>query len=216
MAEKSQTKSEVQSDQEDVETPEFNEKQLKLINSIFTSRGKTLEEKLDKRHAEMMEALKGLSVKAPEKEGKSKKDSDEMDPEVLKRIEKSEKQNAELMKKLADKEAKEKALTRKQAIHDVLTANGVPANKVKFAQVYLENSGLIDHESDEVQFVDENTNIDLKSGLKKWLKTDDGREFLPPKGIQGSGDQTRKVNGSLSKSESSFEDKLAEAVGFSS
>lgn len=114
-----------------------------------------------------------------------------------------------LQKQIADLQAKQKAADeavqaarmaqRDQALRTKLAEElgryGVDSGRVKHAVGYLVDAAKAvsyDEGSDEIVFKDKNDVVDLSTGLKSWLSTDDGKIYVPPRGAQGSGD--RKVS----------------------
>ena len=120
-----------------------------------------------------------------------------------------------LQKQLADTKAlaeatkaerdAEKQKTREQMlrtkVQDALTTGGLDPKFVRQAVGYLvdaEKRVRFEEESDELVFRDGTTDVDFGTGLKTWLKSDEAKIYMPPRGTKGSGDQrdgTRSSNG---------------------
>jgi hypothetical protein len=76
----------------------------------------------------------------------------------------------------------EKQKTRDQSlrtkVQDALTTGGLDPKCVRFEE-----------EGDELVFRDGATDVDFGTGLKTWLKSDEAKIYMPPRGTKGSGDQ---------------------------
>lgn len=111
-----------------------------------------------------------------------------------------QKQLGEMQKNLdtakADRDA-EKQKTRdqslRQRLQDTLTKGGLDPKFVRHAVGNLVDTEKLvrfaDDESDDLVFRDGTTDVDLGTGIKTWLKSDDAKIYLPPRGTKGSGDQ---------------------------
>ena len=86
------------------------------------------------------------------------------------------------------------------ALSQALSEAGIEGVRVKHALSYLKDEKKIGrNEKGEVcykmvrAYGDEL--VTLKDGLAEWLKTEDGKSFLPPRGVGGSGAQAGKAAG---------------------
>jgi hypothetical protein len=110
-----------------------------------------------------------------------------------------------LQKQLADTKAlaeatkaerdAEKQKTREQSlrtkVQDALTTGGIDPKFVRHAVGYLvdaEKRVRFEEESDELVFRDGTTDVDFGTGLKTWLKSDEAKIYMTPRGTKGSGD----------------------------
>ena len=100
-------------------------------------------------------------------------------------------------KKAADERDAERAKAKdgllRQKLTDALVSGGVEAPRARHAVGLLvdaEKRVRWSEEDDKLVFQrGEHDEVDLAVGIKDWLKTDDGKFYLPPKGAQGSGDR---------------------------
>lgn len=91
----------------------------------------------------------------------------------------------------------EKAKARDQLLRtklaDDLTKGGVDPRYVKNAVGHLvdveKRVRFADDEGDDIVFKDATGDVDLATGLKGWIKGDDAKIYLPPRGTQGAGDR---------------------------
>lgn len=93
----------------------------------------------------------------------------------------------------------EKARARDQVLRtklaDDLTKGGIDPTRVRHAVGILvdveKRVRFADDEGDELVFKDTTGDVDLATGLKGWLKGEDAKIFLPPRGTQGAGDRSQ-------------------------
>lgn len=124
--------------------------------------------------------------------------SPQKDPEVtaLKR------QLTELKNKLTaqdnEREAERAALRdsrMRAALSDKLVAHGIDAKRVKHAVGFLvdaEKIVSVDASGGLVFKASDGDVIDIESGLREWIGSDDGKLYLPPRGIAGSGSEAKQ------------------------
>jgi hypothetical protein len=164
--------------------------------------GKTVEEKI----AAALEAVK----KATPAQGAGAGQAKQIDEETAKAVKELRDANEALQKRLKDRDAADQAekarravAEEKQAMTTALTKLGVKPALIEPAVEYLRSRGLVARDSEQniiVKGKDDTTGLDithsLDDGLGGWLKTDVGKEFLPPKPVSGSGQgQERGANG---------------------
>lgn len=99
-----------------------------------------------------------------------------------------EKRDAEL----ADERAQARASKLRQRVSDALVEGGVEAARVKHALHYLVDGekrvAWDEHDTESLLFKDEKGELlPLSDGLKGWLKSDEAKIYLPPRGAGGSG-----------------------------
>lgn len=107
--------------------------------------------------------------------------------------------------KSKNKEEREERLaleaTRRQerlesAARDALLAAGVPADRIRHAMAFVKSEGLLaytgENESAQPGFkgkdkYKQDAVLSMADGVAGWLRTDDGKTYLPPKGARGDG-----------------------------
>lgn len=106
----------------------------------------------------------------------------------------------------AETKAREDAETarRADALHSAARAAlvdaEVPGDRVKHAMAFLRQEGLLETDDDgkpAMKAPDQWGNDamqPLKEAIPAWLKTDDGKAYLPPRNVQGTGDGAGKVS----------------------
>lgn len=113
----------------------------------------------------------------------------------------------------------------KHALRAALSNAGItgPHQRAAVSLLYNEDSRVIRNEDGEIRFSVQKAGytdeVSLDEGITDWLKTDEGKAFLPPKGAGGSGangsQAGRPTRGPRNKNEAKAiaRLKLAEAMG---
>ena len=90
----------------------------------------------------------------------------------------------------------------RRTLAEELQTNGADPVRVPIAVGHLiDSSRRVKFETDDeddappIFRLDEQQSVDLKTGIKTWIKTDEGKFFLPPSGANGSGSRPSKANG---------------------
>jgi hypothetical protein len=185
-------------------TSQLTEEQVvKLINSAFTARGKDLEKKLT---TTMQDALGTLTTKLEELAQRAptppdpKAGAQPVDVENHPAFKGLQRQLAETVAKQRAAEESAKAARSKERDSALRTTAatkladaGIDGTRARAALAMLIDAGhairYADDDGDEIVFADKEGPVDLETGLKSWLKSDDAKLFLPPRGAVGSGDR---------------------------
>lgn len=131
------------------------------------------------------------------------------DPETAKVLQELKAANEQLQTKLKARDEADKAeklrvaaIEEKQAVTTMLGKLGVKPVMVESAFNDLRARGVVTRDADGTIVLkgkDETTGLDanyaLEEGLKGWLKTDLGKEFLPPKQAGGTGERGQRGTG---------------------
>ncbi len=180
----------------------------KTVNSALTSHLKRIKagitaEDLEKHLEEREKALAERREKEEEERRKKEGGGDKHAPELVS----LKKQNEELRKRLdsLDKEAaqakeEKKAAEERSLLAEMLAEGGVKDARVRHAVNYLRGEGLVRRtDKGELVFVKRarggDEELDLGEGIAEWLKTEDGKHFLPPTNAGGAGTETRRKAG---------------------
>jgi hypothetical protein len=178
------------------------------LNKAITARFKGFEQKIEKTFGESLTAFGGkmkeelaalLPPKPEPKEPEKKKDAQAPSaphPD-LKRF---EDQIAALTKQADDarterdaERAKMRDATLRQRLTDALATAGIDGVRARHAVGLLVDAEKRVRWSDDGDAVlfrrAEDDDVELGEGLKHWLKTDDAKLYLPPRGATGSGDR---------------------------
>ena len=124
--------------------------------------------------------------------------SQSADDARVKAMEKELKKLREQSDALAKERDSERQRARDGALHnsvlEALQAKGVSGHQAKLALGHLTKvAGSTRYSTDspnEVVFVNaDGEEMPLKDGVSSWLSTDEGKFFLPPRGVNGSGDR---------------------------
>jgi len=172
----------------------------KAITARFTDHQKKLEKHLESFSGTLtgkLEELLKAAVPAP-------KSTDAADPPkadtdspalrgMMKQLEELKRDNAKIQQERDAERTRAKDATLRQQLSDALIKNGVDASRVKHAVGILidsEKRVRFEEDGDSIVFKDnDNTDVDLLTGIKSWVKSDDGKFYLPPRGVNGSGDR---------------------------
>lgn len=185
------------------------EKVMELVNRAISGRLKDESKKQAKMFEEfgasfsskfeqtLAEKLAGLAPKQAEPEGKKGKADDakptlDQDPEfqkLQKKLHEFEKRANQAEERERVNQAKARDLTLRQHLTDELAKHGMTPMQAKLAVGHLVDSAkLVSYgDNDAIVFRHDDDAIDLASGLKGWMKSDEGKHFLPPRGASGSG-----------------------------
>lgn len=166
--------------------------QKKIEKSISESFATTLGAKLDEFKASIVAPTGSGDPKDPPKGG------DVENSPLVKGLQKQlAAQEASVAAMKAERDA-EKARARDQVLRtklaEDLTKGGLDPRYVKNAVGHLvdveKRVRFVDDESEDVVFKDSTGDVDLGTGLKSWVKSDDAKIYLPPRGTQGAGDRS--------------------------
>jgi alanyl-tRNA synthetase len=187
----------------------------KTVNAALTSHMKRAPKALSaeelEKFLEEREAKRTAAEEEKKKGGAGGGKGNESQPEVArlqKELEQLRKRSEEAEKKAADKERKEQERSDSDTISKTLESAGVPAGqRVRVALNHLKSEGRVKRTDEgELVFVDEQGDeIELAKGITAFLKTDEGKLFLPATGAGGSGGGRfeRKPAGGGGKAETS-------------
>lgn len=182
------------------------------LNRAMTSRFSAFEKKFEKTTGDLVTTVTGkldelIGTKLSELTKKTEPPKAPQTPAESPEMKAMQKQLAEVQQQLAkanqEKEA-ERAAARDQSLRSTLqqqlTASGITGAGLRAAMHLLvdgEKRIRFEDDSDRILFKGDDGDLPLADGLKSWLKTDDAKIFLPPRGTQGSGDRgagTRSPN----------------------
>jgi ribosomal protein S20 len=199
-----------------------------VVNQAISARLKTYEKAFDSKLAassdtilKKLDEMREASAAKPPKKSKEAAggdDPEEASPAFKSMQRKVQELEAEGQKMKAERDAeraKARGISLRQKLAEELGKNGVsePA-KIRHAMALLvSDEGRVHYaeDSDDLVFRDiDGTELDLPTGLKSWVKSDDGKHFLPPSGARGSGHTpgqgTRNPNGQPNSNEPSMAD----------
>lgn len=178
---------------------EVTEAVSELVNKAITNRNKAFEGKmtgmLSELTAKFEERMKAQAAPAPSSSGPESKVED---TPVFKGL---QKQLADMQQKLEATEREKRAERAKgrdkdlrQRLSDELTKAGVDPARVRHAVGFLVDSDkrvrYVDEDTDEVVFTDEdNQEVDFRTGLRNWMKSDDSKIYQSARGTTGTGDR---------------------------
>lgn len=187
-----------------------------VLNNSLTARLKTFEKQLHEKIAETVTSTvtKSLEAALPKggegKKGKKDGDGNEADPDspAFKSMQRQLQEQATQLQKITQERDAERAKTRdislRQKLAEELGKHGITnQTQQKLAMALLVDGDKrvsFAEDSDDIVFRESNGDLlDLSTGLKGWVKTDEGKHLLPPTGARGSGDRTvpgtRNANG---------------------
>lgn len=175
-----------------------------MINKAITSRNKQVESKVEKMlvdlSTKMEEKFKLFEPKSEDPAVKDKTDPKDTKsaPEETAAMKALQKQLADVQSKLEATEKEKKAARDRardkdlrQMLADELVKSGIDPARVKHAVGLLVDSEksvrYVADDTDDISFKFDNEDVDLKTGIKNWLKSDDAKIYMPPRGTTGAG-----------------------------
>lgn len=181
--------------------PKLNE----LINRAITARFSTFEKKISQQ---VTEAVNGLFPKLdelvqsklqPTTSSSSPSDAKSVDesPHVKglqKRLAELEEQGRKFREERDAERLRARDVALRQRLTDELAKHGVDSRYVRQAVGFLVDAEKRvrwqDDEGEALVFRDaDGSELDLTTGLRSWVKTDDAKIYQPPRGASGSGDR---------------------------
>lgn len=221
--------------------PPFTDQQVdslkSLVSNIVNSAISARDKMADKKRAEDRDAVKNEFAKLldekfaahrpaadDDKDGKGKgRRSKEEDVELTalrKSLEDLRQQNEATMQRAQRERAKNIDASVRNAIFEALNEHGLDTHRAKaaYAAFKLDDKieAQIDEETESVSVLfrdDDGQQVPLRDGVKRWVKTDAAKIYLPPTGAKGSG--SRPANSSGQKgalSEADIRQNLGEAL----
>lgn len=177
---------------------EFNE----LINRAMTARFSAVEKRIAQQ---MAEALSGLGPKldellqaklpqAPQAPAERHLDESPLVKGLQKQLAELQEQNRKSQAERDAERQRARDVALRQKLTEELAKHGVDARYARQAIGYLVDAEKrvrwTDDESDALIFRDaDGSELDLPTGLRTWVKTDEAKIYQPPRGAQGSGDR---------------------------
>lgn len=162
----------------------------KLAESLLKEVGESVKKTLD----EYEEAR--ASTETEHETEQQQAQSIENDPKfkgLQKQLEELTKQATTARQERDAEKAKQRDIALRQSLSEHLTKSGVDPKYVKHAVGLLvdaEKRVRYTEDGESIAFRDnDGTEIDLPTGLKSWVKSDDAKIYLPPRGASGSGDR---------------------------
>jgi hypothetical protein len=187
------------------------------LQAALTTRFRTFEQKVDKTLSDGLGAMgtklrDELAALFPKPEPKSEPDAPKpgegLKPEgsgapqapAGPELRKLQEQIASLTKQAEDARSErdaERARARdsllRQRVTDALSGVGIEGVRARHALGLLVDAEKRTRWSDDGETIlfrtDAHDEVDLATGLREWLKTDDAKLYLPPRGAAGSGDR---------------------------
>lgn len=145
------------------------------------------------------------AAKATEDAKKGKKDEVPVVPaevlELQKQLAAITKANEENARKAAEADAARRADALHSTAKEALAKAGIPADRIHLALPVLKEAGVLTYDGERPGWkgIDPKTNtpavLDMLDGVKGWIEGD-GKHFLPPKDLGGTGDGAGNGGGS--------------------
>jgi hypothetical protein len=171
------------------------------FNRAYSARAKAdaarIEKLLAEREAALLAKFEEIATakREPETNAPAQKSATEsVEYQTLKKkLEQFERQYAEAQATANAERSKARDAALRAKVADALGAAGVSGVHARAAMAMLVDSEKRVQWSDDgetLAFRDsDGTDIDFRAGLSSWLKSDDAKMFLPPRGTAGSGDR---------------------------
>ena len=173
-----------------------------IVNQAFSARSKTLKKELSddmgKNFEGLQKRLDEMSLtKADSRRRKPGEEGDEPDkstPEfrgMQRQLQDMKSSLEERDRKLAEANQRQRTTELRQRVSEELGRNGVTdPRSVKGAMAILvsdEQRIRYDDDGSLVFVENQDSVLDLSTGIKAWMKSDDAKLYLPPSGAMGSG-----------------------------
>lgn len=180
------------------------------VQAALTTRFRTFEQRVDKALSDglgtmgtkLRDELAALFPKPePKPEGEGPKpDAGGAQPQAAPELKKLQEQIATLTKQAEDARSErdaERARARdsllRQRVTEALSGVGIEGVRARHALGLLVDAEKRARWSDDGESIlfrtDAHDELDLATGLREWLKTEDAKLYLPPRGAAGSGDR---------------------------
>lgn len=170
-----------------------------MINKAITNRNKAFENKMSGMLNELSSKFEEkMKASAPQQTATSGSEPKVEDSPVYKGL---QKQMADLQQKYETAEREKRAEKARgkdkdlrQRLSDELVKAGVDPSRVRHAVGLLVDSDkrvrYVEEDSEEVVFADEdNQEVDFRTGLRNWVKSEDAKIYISARGTTGSGDR---------------------------
>lgn len=171
---------ELKLDQDEV-TPSEKFVTAEQLNAAITARFRTFESKQSEQFSKIEQLI---LERATQQESKEQKKAPVEDPQIA--------QMRKQIEKLTADKAKNREVALRSKLSEELVAAGVnPATVKALVALHVDSDKAVSYESDEsdeIVFKAQDNSYSLKDGLQQWLKTEDAKAYLIPKGAKGSGD----------------------------
>lgn len=216
MSESTQSQAELQSAQSEGETPKVAPITVEQMNAAITARMKALETKvensigskltdfstkLSETLAQQFEAMKPKEAPPADKGKDTPKVEDPAVKQLREELAAMKQANQRIDSERKAERAKAREATLRSSVTNALTATGMPAALAKKAVFELvDGTKRVGWQSDESESLvfktDDGEHLDLDSGLKSWLGSEDAKFYKAPTGTTGSGDRSGAGGGS--------------------
>jgi hypothetical protein len=124
------------------------------------------------------------------KGGKGGKSGDVELATLKRQVEDLRKSSEESARVAASERAKNRSAKMRDDVREALREHGITDARFKAAYAMLQQDGVLRYQSDDsddIVFADVTGEMDYRTGLATWAKSEDAKLFLPPSGTQGAG-----------------------------
>lgn len=214
-------------------TEQVNEIVNKAITGHLKRNNKSLMDEMSKAQSALVDQIVG-KLKPPSDEDDDDQDEDDEAPDASgggsdletlvdkrlkafqRKVERERKKDREVIERLQRerdeaKQAKRES-DRQAALRRALEEHGISGKHAAHASTYLDRHVVFD-EDDDLVFRNPGDREDVRAltdGIAQWAKTDDAKFYLPPRGVNGSGDRPPSTTGSPLKPNATPEEARAE------
>jgi len=190
-------------EQNTAETPSgmSEEQVIRLVNQAVSSHVKRRSEKLDKKFDEFSSQIQALltnnapttTTEEPTEEGDRVDNQTKAFQAQLNKLSEKLQQSEQLR---AEEKSHNRDLNARNTLKDALTAAGVSGDRIKHAMAFIYDGKdkMVNYtDSGELEFTLEKDGytqyLSVQEGVNAFLDTDDGKFFLPPRDVAGSGNK---------------------------
>lgn len=178
------------------------------LNRAITARFKTFEKSLDGKFGEFKTGFESFQASItealkPKQEPPKEQPKDKGAPppvtetpefiETQKQLKALQAKYDAAEKKAAESETKRRDTLLRQTVDETLAKAGVDSARIKHARGFLVDAMKSVRFSEDGEYVvmldSEGNESELSAGIKAFLKSDDGKIYLPPRGTAGSGER---------------------------
>lgn len=109
---------------------------------------------------------------------------------LLKRLDESDKRTKAIEADRDAERARAQDADLRRQLGDALAKRGIPADRIRQAiGLLVDAEKRVGRDGDALVFNEKDGAVDLDTGVDRWVKGDDAKIFLPPRGTSGSGDR---------------------------
>jgi len=180
---------------------------IKLVNAAVSSHIKRHTKQFDEMVDEKLSWLVESTSSKTEETQKNASEADKQLRQMQAQYQKVMKDLQAKEQQIADEQASKRDMNARNGLRDALASAGVPADRIRHAEAYLYDSQkrVRISESGDPVFVSSEGGYDLETaiteGVESFLKSDEGKMYLPAREVAGSGNRGGRAPASRAKTD---------------